>query len=311
MTPATDMQPDPLIPGVTNPPDFMVTWTFNRPIADSLAAHGLGFLTLTGPGLSIQPTSFGPVTNNDQTVKINFDGDVVAAAMLAHLNNLNVNEADVTLTLNADYGLQPHLFDDTNNQAPPGIICATSVDGRDTIHVQLRLEIEKTLLEGPVEIGIYLPQATQYVYIIEYAGPAALVTDTVPAEFEILSLLASNGNAIFFDTSKGKGNSANRIEWDVPAGINTLTVEIQTVASPGHGKKTPDVFKPTSCGELPINDGATAFEVDENGNTVLVLYTDPITGEVTLHPVVIVGPSNSLQVEAVEGAKPCIEVEEP
>ena len=69
MKPTTDMQPDPLFTGINNPPDFMVTWTFNRPIADSLAAHGLGFLTLTGPaGLSTQPTSFGAVTNNDQTV---------------------------------------------------------------------------------------------------------------------------------------------------------------------------------------------------------------------------------------------------
>jgi len=100
----------------------------------------------------------------------------------------------------------------------------------------------------------------------------------------------------------------------VPAGINTLTVEIETVPSKSQGRingeKVP-VFKPTSCGPLPINDGATAFEVDENGNTVLVSYTDPDTGEVTLHPVVIVGPSNSLEVEAVDGAKPCIEVEEP
>jgi len=135
MMPQTDMQPDPLFTAITNPPDFMVTWTFNKPIADSLAAHGLGFLTLTGPGLSIQPTSFGPVTNGDLTVKINFDGATVAAALEQHLINLNLNEADVSLGLFANYGIQPHLFDDTNNQSAPGIICATSADGRDTIKV--------------------------------------------------------------------------------------------------------------------------------------------------------------------------------
>jgi len=148
MKPQTDMQPDPLFTGITSPPEFMVTWTFNRPIADSLAVHGLGFLTLTGPGLSIQPTSFGPVTNNDQTVKINFDGATVAAALEQHLNNLNVNMAFVSLSLFADYGAQPHLFDDTNNQAPPGIICATSVMGSDAIKVIRTIEVDIDIKPG-------------------------------------------------------------------------------------------------------------------------------------------------------------------
>ncbi len=73
------------------------------------------------------------------------------------------------------------------------------------------------------------------------------------------------------------------------------------------GRGDPPVFKPTSCGPLPINNGATAFEVDENGDLVLVEVVDPDTGEVTLEPVVIVGPSNSLGVEAIAGEKPCEE----
>ena len=145
------------------------------------------------------------------------------------------------------------------------------------------------------------------VFEIAYSGPAAQVVDTVPAEFEIVSLAPTAGAANFFDTSQGRGNSANRIEWTVPAGSNTLTVTIQTVMSPGRGHKGGPVFKPTSCGPLPINDGATAFEVDENGELVLVEVEDPGTGVVTLEPVVIVGPSDPLGVEAVEGAKPCEE----
>ena len=66
----------------------------------------------------------------------------------------------------------------------------------------------------------------------------------------------------------------------------------------------------TSCGPLPINNGATAFEVNDDGSLVLVEVTDPNTGEVTLEPVVVVGPSNSLEVEAVAGAKPCEEDDE-
>jgi len=175
-------------------------------------------------------------------------------------------------------------------------------------------QIDKTLTEGPVEIGIYLPQPTIYKYEIAITSvQEVLVKDTVPAEFEVLSLEATDGTADSFKPGKGlKSQSSTKIEWLVPAGINTLTVEIQTVESPGKGHKNPAVvFKPTSCGPLSINDGATAFEVDENGELVLVEVTDPDTGEITLHPVVILGPSNSLEVEAVEGAKPCIEVSEP
>jgi len=173
------------------------------------------------------------------------------------------------------------------------------------------VSIEKERLEGPAEIGIYLPQPTGYVFEISYVGPAALVTDTVPAEFEVIDTQSSLGAVTLDNKGKGKkSQGSTQIEWDVPAGINTLTVAIQTRESPGGGHKL-TVFKPTSCGPLPINDGATAFEVDQNGDLVLVSYTDPDTGEVTLHPVIIVGPSNSLGVEAVEGAKPCIEVSEP
>ena len=153
-------------------------------------------------------------------------------------------------------------------------------------------EIGKTLVEGPEEIGIYLPIATVYQYTIEYTGFAALVKDTVPAEFEVVSLVATDGTAIDFKPGKGnKSQSSTKIEWLVPAGTSTLTVEIQTVVSPGHGKKTPDVFKPTSCGALPINDGATAFEVDQNGDLVLVPYTDPDTGEVTVWMAEIEAPT--------------------
>lgn len=196
-------------------------------------------------------------------------------------------------------------------------------------------EITKELVEGPDPIGISNPFATAYTFVITYTGPDALVVDTVPAEFEIVSLLASDGVAISFDTSQGAGNSANRIEWDVPEGTNTLTVEIQTVQSPGRGHRRL-VFKPTSCGPLPINDGAIAFEVEDNGAPVLVevqVVTDTlaletmvaasadfvepgqvdavlaqemaIMSETLLQRVVIVGPSNSLIVEAVEGAKAC------
>jgi len=176
-------------------------------------------------------------------------------------------------------------------------------------------EIGKTLVEGPEQIGIYLPDPTTYTFEISYMGPATQILDTVPAEFDIVSLTPSAGIATSATTSQGIDNSAERIVWDVPAGTNTLIVEIQTVPSQGGGHKDSDgnpvtVHKPTSCGELALNDGSTAFEVNDDGTLRLVEVINPDTGEVTLEPVVIVGPSNSIEVEAVDGAKPCVEIED-
>jgi hypothetical protein len=69
----------------------------------------------------------------------------------------------------------------------------------------------------------------------------------------------------------------------------------------GHGKKNQVVFKPTSCGPLPINDGATAFK-----DLVMVGIYEPL-----VDVEIVAGISNPLLIEAVgEGAgagatKPC------
>jgi hypothetical protein len=182
--------------------------------------------------------------------------------------------------------------------------------------------LEKTLVSGPAEIGIALPAPTVFVFEISYSNPAGVpvrVLDTVPAEFEIVSLSASAGMAEHFKAHKkaagqARGEAANRIVWDLDAGVGgTLTVTIQTVQSPGrgHARKGALVYKPTSCGELSLNDGATAFELDpETGRIVTVEVADPVTGEVSFEAVIVAGPSEGLAVEAVAGAKPCVEVEE-
>jgi len=231
----------------------------------------------TGAGTQIGPFNFSSVFG------LGFDSGILYGTTTGgQLISINTTTGAGTLVI----GIVNNIFGATDNRFT---------------------EIEKTLDEGPEEIGIYLPGPTAYQYTIVYEGPSALIKDTVPAEFEVLSLTTTDGTADFFKPGKGpKSQSSTKIEWNVPGGISTLTVDIQTVKSPGHGKKTPDVFKPTSCGPLPINDGATAFEVDEDGNLVLVEVEPGV-----FEPVVIVGPSNSLEVEAVDGAKPCIEVEEP
>jgi len=172
--------------------------------------------------------------------------------------------------------------------------------------------ISKELHEGPGQIGISLPETTQYVFEIYFGNgdpgenttPVRII-DTVPAEFEVVSV-SPDEHARFFPTGKS-GKSATRIEWDLDENNfdtgASLMVVIETRASPGRGHKA-DVFKPTSCGPLPINNGATAFEVDPaTGELVKVWNAETEQYE----PVVYAGPSNALVVEAIDGAKLCEE----
>ena len=236
------------------------------------------------------------------------------AAVTTETRTRGTGLAAVTAETNhASFGLAAVIVE-TSLPAPPEVPEIPEVP--EVPEVPVVLALKKQLLEGPEEIGIGLPEPTRYVFEITYSNPdpdvPVRITDTVPAEFEILELDATAGNAIFFNTSNGRGNSADRIEWDLPVGTTSasVTVTIQTVASPGRGHKNP-TFKPVSCGQLVLNDGATAFEVDpETGEIVHVEVVDTDTGEVTVEPVVIVGPSNSLAVLAVEGAKQCEDEDE-
>jgi len=165
------------------------------------------------------------------------------------------------------------------------------------------LEIEASAGCGVIEkdteaedIGICLPGATTRTFEINYSGPDALIIDTVPAEFEILSVTPDD-NADFFPAGKGPNSkSATIIAWwvDTPAEA-TLTVEITTRQSPGGGHKNL-TFKPTSCGDLYLNSGATAYEADALGQEVLDEFGDMIP---------IAGTTAPLTVQAVCGAKPC------
>ncbi len=148
--------------------------------------------------------------------------------------------------------------------------------GGDTLLINVPCkDLRKRLVDGPSEIPIALPEATELTFAIDWddRNPSApvRVLDTVPAEFTVVSLNATAGGASVEDASVNNSNSADKITWDIPAGTAsaTLTVEVVTVESRGRGHKSP-VFKPTSCGELSFNDGATAFEVD------------PVTGDIVL-----------------------------
>jgi hypothetical protein len=125
-------------------------------------------------------------------------------------------------------------------------------------------DIKKSLVLGPTQIGIFLPNPTKYVFNITYSdrNPSVpvRVLDTVPAQFAIQRLSATAGSARFFDAVPGDPTSADKIEWNIPKGTEsaTLAVTLQTVPIPGKKR----AYQPASCGPLPLNEGATAFEVD-------------------------------------------------
>ena len=156
--------------------------------------------------------------------------------------------------------------------------------------------IEKTMLEGPEDVGICLCESTEYVFQITYTGPDALVLDTVPAEFEVVDVIASVGDVDFdFTNEKANDKSATKITWEVSEVVGgTLTVTMATRQNLGKGHLKTDpystVYKPTSCGILTLNDGAVAYEPEAYD-----------LGEI----VIIAGPTGPLEVEAACGTKPC------
>jgi hypothetical protein len=125
-------------------------------------------------------------------------------------------------------------------------------------------------------------------FTIVYTGEdRVLVADTVPAEWRTIGLDPSTG--IANDAPVGKGNankSATRITWDVEE-PGTLVVDAWTRPSPGGNAK----YAPTSCGLLSLNDGAVAYQVDqETGELIL---------DENLDPIIVFGPTDAIHLIAV------------
>ncbi len=165
----------------------------------------------------------------------------------------------------------------------------------------VHLSIEKTT--NCPNVGIYATAATACTFTISYTNSPAptvpvTILDTLNAEWKVTGLTPSCSPTACLGsatTSQTNLTSATDITWVLPAGTTsaTLLVNIQTVPNPGLAKRGKALYKPTSCGDLFINKGATAYDL-----------SDPF------NPVVVVGPSNQLVVEAVGDSllgatKPC------
>lgn len=129
--------------------------------------------------------------------------------------------------------------------------------------------LDKEIVSGPdldfdnqvdlaVEVGQFVP--TQYDFRIIYSnpsGPPVLIEDTVPAEWNVQLLDDDGGKATAAPAGRGaRSRSATKIDWEPDSAGGVIILWAETRSKP-NGK-----FSPTSCGELSLNDGAAAFELD-------------------------------------------------
>ncbi len=172
--------------------------------------------------------------------------------------------------------------------------------------------LRKELVDGPdrdgdeaidlvVEVGQYVP--TSYVFAITYNNlehKDLKVLDTVPAEWQVGETStdpAGNGTVSAAGANgKDNGKSATKIAWtiDPQYPFGSLLVPITTRQSPG---KKNEKYKPTSCGALMVNNGATLYEIDpETGKPVF----DPASG-MPLPPLAVTPAIVLAAVEDVNG----------
>jgi len=115
----------------------------------------------------------------------------------------------------------------------------------------------KEIIDGPESLEIYT--YAMWTFEIVVAGPGGTsmrVEDVIPAEFNVLSLSATEGDAYFY--KKGKGKGATHIVWEIEEYTTAwhlvrLYVTIETRTNPS-GKKV----GLTTEGWYPLNEGATA-----------------------------------------------------
>jgi hypothetical protein len=109
-------------------------------------------------------------------------------------------------------------------------------------------------------------------FTIEFTGEGddLSIHDTVPAEWEVITVNgapADDEEALALEgceVMSKNGKAATHIWCDGDSA--PITVETETRPSPGkgHDKKGETVFKPTFCGIISLNDGATLLDEEEN-----------------------------------------------
>ncbi len=167
-----------------------------------------------------------------------------------------------------------------------------------------------------VQVGSDVSTAADFTitYVPEEGAPPVVILDTVPAEWDVTAIDGDSAGELPIvcgDSIEGLGDddvlvsrggkfgkncrSATNLAWepDDEAGGDIL-VDVTTRVNPGKGHAKHDVaiYSPTSCGPLALNDGATAFEIDEEGNLVLIEVEEGVFEPVIIaqsDPLILVG----------------------
>ena len=123
------------------------------------------------------------------------------------------------------------------------------------------------------EIEIVQTTTTRCAFFIDYLGDPAIVEDTVPAEWEVMSI-KGDADCIWKSAGKKTAKSATKITCAETIDMLVL-VTVETRESPAiKDKENKDAkFKPTSCGDLVLNDGAVAYASDDNEKILVEVET--------------------------------------
>jgi subtilisin family serine protease len=110
-------------------------------------------------------------------------------------------------------------------------------------------------IDKAVEVG--QPESTVYEFTVNYGSTESvpvLVKDTVPAEWDV-ELVEDDGGRATAAPADG-GGSATKIHWEPGVEGGTITIRAESRWRPSNR------FAPTSCGNIFLNDGARAIELD-------------------------------------------------
>jgi hypothetical protein len=115
-------------------------------------------------------------------------------------------------------------------------------------------------------------------------GDSIIISDAIPAEWEIVTFDPFEDNCDYDQANKGKkaDKSATLIECVGGSGeyIGFSTL-VQTRESPGKGHQE-TTYKPTSCGDLYLNEGAVMLLGDEDGEPILEEVEDGVFEPIVL-----------------------------
>ncbi len=252
-------------------------WNFQGSVAYNGVINNLDSLTLTirtdvGPNFSSLPVfdllNVAPVDarNNQPNPTSGF----------ADLYQFSQNPEFCWFTVAPDTDGNPGICPGTAfDYSVPGawLFTLTAVEGQSTSSVSICIHTPGEVCENKFEKVIDTcvsdvftkkhngPQSCIFTINHDIGDSTLSIHDTVPAEWEVLSAKTQLGNDCVVESAgKGKGSagkSATNI-W-CPDDEGPITVEIETRKSPGKGHKN-EVFKPTFCGVLSLNDGAVLLD---------------------------------------------------